>query len=106
MTRARDLASGLAGVRPFATASGVLSSASNNSTITLPVGRFTQTPAISVTNVDLGGGWFWMHSVRSQSTTAFTVGVQYRTDAGAFGTNAGTSINWQAIQMTSGAASG
>lgn len=105
MTKARDLASGQNGIRPFAMASGVAASVANGGTITFPVGRFTQTPSITVTNTDLGGGWFWLHSVRSQSTSAFTVGVMYRETGGSFATGS-TSINWQAIQMTSGAASG
>jgi hypothetical protein len=48
MTRARDLASGLNG-KPYAVAIGAVGSVpTTGTTITFPVGRFTQTPRTTV----------------------------------------------------------
>ena len=103
MTRARDLASGLNGVRPFAIASGNLNSTSSGLvTVTFPAGRFTQAPRVvaSVSNAEA------FAFIASTSTSSF--------NTNAFGNFYGqvgnwispVGINYIAIQMTSGAASG
>jgi hypothetical protein len=111
MTRARDLASGLAGVRPFAMASGItgtltLSTAGAvggfyaQTTVTLPAGRFTQTPVLSTGNESqfyIENLIAFVSGVTSSSFTAW--GWSSRTGAT-------TKVQWMAIQMTSGAASG
>ena len=103
MTRARDLASGINGVRPFAMASGTVTSANSGLvTVTLPVGRFTVAPLV-VASVISGE---MIAVVVSPSTSGFTINafanfygqVQVRYN--------GFPIHYQAIQMTSGAASG
>jgi hypothetical protein len=109
MTRARDLASGLAGVRPFAMASGrvtmgnIASGAGVGVTVTFPSGRFTQVPLVSVTGN--GGsyvtdGWSTCYSVTTSS--AIIVHVMKA------GSPAAVDVvsAWTAVQMTSGAANG
>lgn len=100
MTKARDLASGQNGVRPFATAAGFLSMPTSTGTITFPSGRFTATPIITIgmATGTLGRGV----TITASSSTSFTVSG-FVTTTGAATT---TSFNWTAIQMTSGAASG
>lgn len=111
MTRARDLASGLNGVRSFAsatgsvTASGTLGPANgwyftNSTTITLPAGRFTVAPIVTATSA-FSGGLTNVGIDTSPSTSSFSVYVN-RNNASANG----ATVFWTAIQMTSGAASG
>ena len=105
MTRARDVASaapGTAGV-PFRMASGtVTSTSSGDVTVTFPASRFTQTPLITAS---VQGGEMIVRIISSSSTGFSTNGyanfygqVQVRF--------AGFPINYIAVQMTSGAASG
>jgi hypothetical protein len=105
MTRARDLASGNAGVRPFATASGTVavttSGGAGGTTVTFPASRFTQTPIVTV-GTDSPAFYDPFGMVTSLSSSSFIFrSRQTQTTAGA--TVAGY---WIAIQMTSGAASG
>ena len=97
MTRARDLASGLAGVRPFAMASGVTNtSGSGYATVTFPANRFTQGPQVTGTATTAGSQTTYVMSTGS-STTGVTLQTIGSTASGVY---------WVAIQMTSGAASG
>jgi len=98
MTRARDLASGLAGVRPFAMAAGRATGLTNANytTITFPAGRFTFAPMVTATGDSLGtAAAFYTTSV---TTSSFGL-------ASSAGT---TNVNayWIAVQMTSGAGAG
>jgi hypothetical protein len=98
MTRARDLASGLAGVRPFATAAGTTTAivaANTYYTITLPSGRFTQAPIVTATsnNPTTYGQTI---VVAPPSTTSFLIASNA----------ASNSTAWVATQMNSGSASG
>ena len=99
MSKAKDLASGLAGVRPFAMASGIASGSAAGVTVTFPSGRFSVTPNVSTTRTTARGGFQQPESVTS---TGFT---SYSFDYGGTGLTV-SNINWIAIQMTSGAASG
>lgn len=97
MTRARDLASGLAGVRPFAMAAGINSCGANASvTITYPAGRFTQTPMLSTSAVDVG----------TYTVNELVLGRTGTTSFLAYSYSSNCNISWVAIQMTSGAANG
>lgn len=111
MTRARDLASGLSGVRPFASSTGTGTASgffgpingwyyTNSTTFTFPAGRFTVAPIVSVT-AQFSGGLCAANIDSAPTTTGFSVYVQ-RNNASANG----ASVHWQAIQMTSGSASG
>jgi hypothetical protein len=111
MTRARDLATGLGGVRPFATASGTVTASgangpangwyyTNSTTITLPAGRFTVAPIVTATSA-FSGGLTNVGINDSPSTSSFSVYVNRNN-----GSANGAIVNWTAIQMTSGAASG
>jgi hypothetical protein len=105
MTKARDLASGLNGVRPFATASGIANHSSGTVTITYPVGRFTQTPQLIGTCDGGGASQFNRFAlVWSGNTSSSGVFIVRLTDS-SIPTQA-FSVHWTAIQMTSGAASG
>lgn len=97
MTKARDLASGLNGVRPFATAAGkVTVNGGTQTTVTYPAGRFTQQPIVNYSNMNVyGNGSAPVGYVNG--TTSFTV---------AFGSAGSSDIGWIAVQMTSGAAGG
>jgi len=96
MSKAKDIASGLAGVRPFAMASGNVSTVTFNFfTITLPVSRFTQTPIVTATWVNANANNSQGVQIQSSSTSSI----------GGYSVSAGT-VNWMAVQMTSGAASG
>jgi hypothetical protein len=111
MTRARDLASGLAGVRPFAMASGVTGVLTMttgavgggfyaSTTVTLPVNRFTQAPMVSTAHES---------TLYIESMESFVSGITTSsfTAWGWAGRSGATSkAYWTAIQMTSGAASG
>jgi len=115
MTRARDLASGLAGVRPFATAAGTWSGtkATYSATwgvtwyvgsvaITFPAGRFTQAPMVMCSGNGGSGveGVPHVAWVSGVSTSGFQ---SYVADSyGAFG----CTYRWVATQMTSSSAVG
>lgn len=109
MSKARDLASGDNGVRPYATAAGSgavsLSAASNGSTsITFPASRFTQTPMVSATIVSAAGGsQKFVPRLISVSTSGGTFYI-YTGDS----TTATASVNvhWIAVQMTSSSGAG
>ena len=103
MTRARDLASGLAGVRPFAMASGTLTPANNGATVTLPAGRFSATPIITFTVA--GSSNYPIVTQASKSSSSFSFYATNGATGAASGIN-GASLDWTAIQMTSGSASG
>ena len=98
MTRARDLASGLAGVRPFATAAGsaVPTGGGQYVSITFPSGRFTQAPQV-VGTVD-GAGATAAYAMTANITTSGATLQSLSVS--------GYTIRWIAIQMTSGSASG
>jgi hypothetical protein len=100
MTRARDLASGLAGVRPFASATGSVGG-SGSITVTLPAGRFTVAPIILATPHAVGQNAFAQPITGNTTTTSFSLEN--------LASNTGSAIsfttNWFAIQMTSGSAS-
>jgi hypothetical protein len=103
MTRARDLASGLAGVRPFATASGTVNvtqsfGPSNGfyyglATVTFPVGRFSQVPVVTIGSTV--GNVLTTGSIGTPpSTTSVTVYA-----VGSVVSQV-SSIQWMAVQMT------
>jgi hypothetical protein len=101
MTRARDLASGINGVRPFAMAAGV-NALTSVTAITLPAGRFTQAPLVTATAVFGGASsGSYYANVLSTSTTSISLYV-VRND----GTLINGDVQWHAIQMTSGASIG
>jgi hypothetical protein len=106
MTRARDLASGLAGVRPFAMASGVGSNTGaisngvvSSQTITFPSGRFTSTPIVTV--VARESSRAGVYDINTLSTTSVQINV-----INLSGGVASYTPMWTAVQMTSGSASG
>lgn len=98
MTRARDLASGLSGVRPFAMAAGsaVPTGGGQYVSITFPAGRFTQNPQITAI-VDGAGAT----AAYAMCAGVYTTGCTLQSLS-----VSGYTIRWMAIQMTSGSASG
>lgn len=105
MTRARDLASGQNGVRPYAMAAGIASlpslaaGASSGVTVTFPVNRFTQAPMVTASNTSTD---YVTACPNAVSTTSF---VFYSRNV--YTLAAGASVgNWIAVQMTSGAGNG
>lgn len=104
MTRARDLASGQNGIRPFAMECGATSlasivggSTSTTATITYTVGRFTQTPMfVGVTN-NAFNSVFWPLTIRSQSSSSIAVAAGGASSPG----SSGMTAYWHAVQMTS-----
>jgi hypothetical protein len=110
MTRARDLASGLAGVRPFAMAAGetgqLAVAASSPAggyyylsvSITFPVGRFTSAPITTVSNRD--GNLGFSQRANATTTTGFNAIISSQ------GSGSAVWLNWVAVQMTSGAGAG
>jgi hypothetical protein len=111
MSRARDLASAAPGTSgtPFRIASGVGTVSGSNGpisswyysnaiTVTLPVGRFSTTPIITITSV--ASGAVGASNISDVSSSSFSYYI-LRLNASPIG-----SVNWTAIQMTSGAASG
>lgn len=102
MTKARDLASGLNGVRPFAMAAGdgATSAASGTATVTFPSGRFTQTPIVTATSTSSAFALF--AEAYNASTTSVTVAVETSS-----GPNLSSrAFSWTAVQMTSGSGAG
>ena len=101
MTRARDLASSINDVKPFATAAGA-NYLTSVTAITLPSGRFTQAPLVTATALFGGSsGNSFYANVLATSTTSISLYV-VRND----GVLLSGDVQWHAIQMTSGSASG
>jgi hypothetical protein len=101
MTRARDLASGFNGLRPFVIAAGTVTANSSGVSVTLPASRFSVAPRIAtsayVNGLDNAAGPM-LGSVTSSGFLMYGVTIG--------GTSRTASIDWIAIQMASGAASG
>ena len=95
MTRARDLASGQNGVRPFATSSGLTPLITGNASVTFPAGRFTQSPStvISVASVATTGTSATASSVTSSGFNAYVW-------AGGAASTTGRQCWWTATQQT------
>jgi len=87
-------------VMPYAFACGNTSLNTSTETINFPVGRFTQTPIISIgmRTATLGRGV----TVTAASTASFTV-TGFVTTSGAATT---TAFDWHAIQMTASSGAG
>ena len=103
MTRARDLASATPGSTgiPFRMASGTLTGTTSGlTTVTFPAGRFTQAPVTVVSCVETV-----IVPVVSISSTGFTTNA-FANFYGQIQVRIAFGIFWQAIQMTSGSASG
>jgi hypothetical protein len=99
MSKARDLASGQNGVRPFATSSGLSASIASSGTITFPVGRFTVAPNVvgMLLSSTSGGTSVATGAVTTSSFSAYVWS----------GTTAATrQVYWIATQMTSTTAGG
>jgi hypothetical protein len=95
MSKARDLASGQNGIRPYATAAGV-ALVTGSATITFPANRFTQNPLMTL-GVFTTNGTRWGASNGTTSTTGVTLYNWNGTVAG----TAQVGMSWTAIQMTS-----
>jgi hypothetical protein len=107
MSKARDLASGQNGVRPFAmqTGSGSASYASSTTatvSITFTVNRFTQTPVVTAS---LNNETAAANVSTAKGVGATTSGFTLRWDRPTAGTGT-VGANWVAIQMTSESAAG
>jgi hypothetical protein len=101
MTRARDLASGLAGIRPFAMAAGNANITTSGTTVTFPVGRFTQLPQITTgLYYESGSGAAPAGFCHVGYNTISTTGITLFSKSG---TNLGW---WMAVQMTSSSGAG
>jgi hypothetical protein len=110
MSKARDLASGQNGVRPFAMAANTLtmsivSAANTNASVTFPSGRFTEAPVVTTVMANApGGSQKLVARAINTSSTGTTVFV-YSGDSTA--TNASNfEIDWIAVQMTSTSGAG
>lgn len=106
MTKARDLASGLNGVRPFAMAAGstTTSASTGTVTVTFPANRFTQPPIVTASSIS-GGVWaIYTEIISTPSATSFNVAVN--ADGAAYPQLVARNLHWHAIQMTSGSANG
>jgi hypothetical protein len=86
---------------PFAIASGTIT-VTGNGTVTLPTGRFTQAPLVNVSVISANSSSATSVTFGTTSTTSFPVYVWSGTSAS---TTART-VNWTAIQMTSGSSAG
>jgi len=91
-------------IQPFSAAAGFASlvgtgSSSATTTVTFPVGRFSQTPVISVSAPNAAISI----SAVSATSSGFTIGMRH-IDAGNIGSTYSTP--WQAMQMTSASAGG
>lgn len=100
MTRARDLASGFNGVRPFATAAGSTSvvalsagASSGPITVTYPASRFSVGPVVAVINVSSDQTGI---AALSSSATGFTLYVRNLSSLA----SGDMIIRWTATQMT------
>lgn len=95
MSRARDLASGQNGVRPYATAAGLTTSITGNASVTFPVGRFSQIPTVAIT----------VQSTASTGTSATTAtvttsGFNAYIWVGSAASTTGRQCYWFAAQQT------
>jgi hypothetical protein len=101
MTRARDLASGFNGIRPFAMAAGGANIAPGGTTVTFPAGRFTQLPQITT-------GLYYETASGAAPAGFCYVGYAAITTTGmTLFSKSGTNLGWyMAVQMTSSAAAG
>lgn len=95
MSKARDLASGQNGVRPFATASGLTTTITGNASVTFPVGRFTQIPSVTVAVASTNNTGT---SATTSSTT--TSGFNIFVWSGSTASTTGRQCWWTAIQQT------
>jgi hypothetical protein len=86
---------------PFAIASGTIT-VTGSGTVTLPTGRFTQAPLVNVSVISANSSSATSVTFGTTSTTSFPVYVWSGTSAS---TTART-VNWTAIQMTSGSSAG
>lgn len=101
MSKARDLASGQNGVRPYAIASGTASTGSAvNVTVTFPAGRFTQAPIVALGDSD--AAYAATGIAYSISTTSFVLQGYSPFPSGYTAIRS----HWIAIQMTSTSAAG
>lgn len=109
MSKARDLASGDNGVRPYAMAAGSvtvsLSGTSNgNTSVTFPASRFTATPMVSSNMSSAAGGTQkFVPRLISVSTSGATMYI-YTGDSTT--ATASVNVNWIAVQITSSAGAG
>jgi hypothetical protein len=101
MSKARDLASGQNGVRPFATATGA-GSVTGNATFTYPSGRFTQSPILSLTILSASGASGTSVTYGSNSSTGFTAYVW----SGSTASTTARTVVYTAVQMTSASSLG
>lgn len=98
MGKARDLASGQNGVRPFATSAGLTIGITGNASVTFPVGRFTQIPSVAIT-VQTTGANATSATTSSVTTTGFNAWLWI----GATASTTSRQCYWLAIQQTSDA---
>ena len=108
MTRARDLASGDNGIRPWASSAGAVSfSAPGTSpgavsvSVVFTSGRFTAAPLVAIAQTGSINATPKRFGAIGASSTGFT--ATYYQDGG---TAIGASISWIALQMTSGSGAG
>jgi hypothetical protein len=103
MTRARDLASGQSGIRPFATSAGRHTIPAPAATgawsaayaVNFPTNRFTQAPVVTVTTDNLIANSRYL-KISDVTSTGFNV-YQFQVSGG---TLQATDFDWIAIQMT------
>lgn len=102
MTRARDLASGQNGIRPFAIAAGFGGGNNANVVITFPTGRFTQEPRVGIFSSSISAlATPVVPYFSAKSASSMTVQIKTSGD----GANIGY-FDWVAVQMTSTSGSG
>lgn len=94
MSKARDLASGQNGIRPFAMAGNYgVTPSGTTATVTFPVGRFTQIPGVT-TGANTAAIAPSPLLITAISTTSFNIGSYNGTSWIAIG------FWWSAFQMT------
>jgi hypothetical protein len=86
---------------PFAIASGTIT-VTGSGTVTLPTGRFTQAPLVNVSVISANSSSATSVTFGTTSTTSFPVYVWTGTSA----STVARTVNWTAIQMTSGSSAG
>lgn len=96
MSKARDLASGQNGVRPFATSAGLTTSITGNASVTFPVGRFTQIPSVAITVQTTGA-----NATSATTSSVTTSGFNTWLWIGATASTTARQCYWFAIQQTS-----
>jgi hypothetical protein len=107
ITRARDLASATPGSTgiPFRMTAGIATTSAANGRVTIvfPASRFTTTPTITASGVS--GGIFALYSeIVSVDANGAVIGVN--ADGSQYPNLIARTLHYQAIQMTSGSASG